>query len=207
MTRSFRDRIERWFETMAAFFYTHRVKTLLAIHFVAGGTAWHLPDIKIDVSTEGFLHEEDPFLMDYNAFRDQFGRDELILVGVRSDNIFSLPFLRRLKELHEAIEDNVPYIEDITSLVNARNTRGEGDRLIVEDLLEEWPANRKDLAILKKRVFANPLYRNLLISEDGRFTAIVVKTQTYSSADSQEDVLGGFEDFAAGAQEAMHPGI
>ncbi len=35
-----------------------------------------------------------------------------------------------------ALADKVPYLNDITSLVNARNTRGVTDGIIVEDLLE-----------------------------------------------------------------------
>ena len=98
-----------------------------------------IPKITIDTSTEGFLHENDPTLLSYNAFRDQFGRDEVIIIALKSPNIFSQAFLKKLKVLHEDLEQNVPFIDDITSLVNARNTRGETNELIVEDLLEDWP--------------------------------------------------------------------
>ena len=50
------------------------------------------------------------------------------------------------------------------------------------------------MAVLKDRVISNPLYKNLLISEDGRFTAIAIKTQSHSSLGQDVDVLEGFDD-------------
>ena len=49
------------------------------------------------------------------------------------------------------------------------------------------------MAALKKRVLENPLYKNLLVSEDGTFTAISIKTDSHSSIGQGFDVLEGFE--------------
>ena len=191
-----RERIESRFESFGHFVYRNRITTLLVMLVAIAGMVSQLPKARIDTSTEGFLHEKDPALLDYNAFREQFGRDELVIIAVKSPEIFSRGFLERLKELHEDLEKNVPYIDDMTSMVNARNTRGEGNRLIVEDLLETFPTNEKELTSLKERVMANPLYKNMLISEDGAFTTIVIKTNSYSSAGGEGDVLAGFDDGA-----------
>ena len=51
-----------------------------------------VPKITMDTSTEGFMHEDDPMLLQYNAFKDQFGRDERIIIAIKSDKVFSLPF-------------------------------------------------------------------------------------------------------------------
>ncbi|MBW2366249.1 MAG: hypothetical protein JRF25_14830 [Deltaproteobacteria bacterium] len=80
-----------------------------------------------------------------------------------------------------------------TSMINARNTRGEGDTLIVEDLLEKMPVSEQEMADLRKRVLSNQMYKNLMISEDGKMTAIVIKTNSYSSEGEAEDEFGGFE--------------
>ena len=41
-----------------------------------------VPRITLDFSTEGFLHKKDPSLLMYNAFRDQFGRDEVVIIAI-----------------------------------------------------------------------------------------------------------------------------
>jgi len=189
-----RNRIEDWFESAARILYRNRIKTIFITLLFIAAIVSQIPKIKIDLSTEGFLHESDPALTEYNAFRDQFGRDELIIVAIHAPEVFDRDFLGKLKLLHDELTEKVPYTEDINSLINARNTRGEKDQLVVEDLLEEWPETDEEIAAIRNRVFANPIYKNLLISEDGKITTIMIKTQTYSSAGSDMDVLEGFED-------------
>ena len=189
-----RNNMEKWFASLARAIYHNRIKTLFIMAVLIAAIVSQLPKLTIDISTEGFMHKTDPTLIDYNNFRDQFGRDELIIVAIRSPEIFEGNFLEKLKNLHEDLKENVPYIEDITSLINARNTRGEKDQLIVEDLLENWPKTPEEIALIRQRTLDNPLYKNLLISEDSKMTTIVIQTQAYSSAGTDIDVLEGFED-------------
>jgi predicted RND superfamily exporter protein len=154
-----------------------------------------LPNVRFDTSTEGFLHDDDPALLDYNAFRDQFGRDDLIVLALQPPRVFDLGFLTTLRELHERLEAEVPHLDEVTSLINARATRGSEDELLVEDLLEEWPADPQDLAAIEDWVTSNPSYRNLLISENGRFTTVVIRTSSYSSSgtDATDDFAAAFD--------------
>ncbi|MCI5144703.1 MAG: RND transporter, partial [Candidatus Electrothrix sp. AR3] len=193
--KQIRERIEQYFARAASLFFQHRFKTLILLAAFAAALISQLPKITVDTSTEGFLHTSDPALKDYNDFRDQFGSTEMILVAIKGKDIFAPKFLAKLKQLHEELRDNLPYLDDITSLINARNTRGEGDQLIVEDLLEHWPETPEELAIIKQRALANPVYTNQLISEKGDFTTIVLQAQTYSAqGEEEEDVLAGFSD-------------
>ena len=85
----------------------------------------------------------------------------------------------------------------MTSLINARATRGSDDELIVEDLLEEWPTGPPDLPPIEAWVTSNPSYRNLLISEDARFTTVVIRPSAYSSGGSGDagvDLAAAFDD-------------
>jgi len=161
----------------------------------------HVPQIKMDTSTEGFMHPEDPVLLEYNEFRAQFGRDERVVLAIKSDKIFTLEFLKKLKNLHEEIEQKVPFLDDVTSLYNVRNTRGEGDKLITDDLLEPFPSTQADIVRIKKQAMASHFYKNLLLSEDGTMTTVVLETDAYSHEGekevSDEDAFAeGFDDEA-----------
>ena len=85
-----RNKIEHWFERLARVVYRHRLATILILTFLTLPIVCQIPKITIDTSTEGFLHEDDPAMVDYNAFRDQFGRDEVIIVAVKSEDVFDL---------------------------------------------------------------------------------------------------------------------
>jgi predicted RND superfamily exporter protein len=134
----------------------------------------------MDTSTEGFMHPDDPVLVTYNKFRAQFGRDERIVLAIKSDDIFTVDFLTTLRDLHEELEEKVPYLDDITSLYNVRNTRGEGDKLITDDLLEPMPTTQAQADVIKKQAMASHFYKDLLLSQDGKMTTMVIETDAYS---------------------------
>ena len=174
------NKLEQLMGKFGGFIYDNPFKVILVILALLAFPVSHAPQIKMDTSTEGFMHDDDPVLLEYNAFRAQFGRDERVVVALKSDNIFTVKFLNTLKELHEDLENNVPYLEDITSLYNVRNTRGEGDKLITDDLLEYFPKTEEEVAIIKQQTMASHFYKDLFISRDGKMTTIVIETDAYS---------------------------
>jgi len=188
-------KLENMMEKMGTFIHNNPLKVLLAICLFLAIPISHVPQIKMDTSTEGFMHPEDPVLVTYNKFRDQFGRDERIVLAIKSDNIFSVKFLEILRDLHEEIETKVPYLDDITSLYNVRNTRGEGDRLITDDLLEPFPTSKEDVARIKKQALASHFYKDLLLSDDGTMTTMIIETDAYShKGEKKVSVESDFDD-------------
>jgi len=188
-----RDRIGEGFERWGRLVVRRRWPAIVGMLLLAAGVGAQLPRLEIDNSVEAFLHEDDPSLIHYNEFRDRFGRDDVTVIAIRPREVFDLAFLEKLRALHEDLENEVPYLDDVTSLVNARATRGEGDELIVEDLLEEWPRSQADLVALRERVLANPLYLDSLVSRDGRLTTVTIEPVVYSPAGSEDAPLAGFE--------------
>ncbi len=202
------NKLESMMGKLGEFIHDNPLKVLLVVLLLLALPISHVPQIKMDTSTEGFMHPEDPVLIEYNKFRAQFGRDERIVLALKSDNIFTLKFLNTLKEIHEAIEEKVPYLNDVTSLYNVRNTRGEGDKLITDDLLEPFPTTVEDVARIKKQAMASHFYKDLLISQDGKMTTIVIETDAYSHEGEKEvsDVDAfdeGFGDDLTGSTDSQ----
>ncbi|MBI3992239.1 MAG: MMPL family transporter [Candidatus Lambdaproteobacteria bacterium] len=200
-----RERIEARFTAMGHWITSHPLLVLALFIVLVAALATQAPRLTFDPSTEGFFRPSDPTIQHYNEFREQFGRDEVIIIAVESDHLFSLPMLKQLTALHGAIEAEVPHVKEVTSMVNARNTRGQRDELIVEDLLEHPPRNDADLARLRERVMSNPLYLNQLISEDGRLTTMVVRTETYSAQGGDGAEEPGLDNFDTNAGSGFAP--
>lgn len=182
--------IDAWFERFAWKCINHKKMIILVVVLLTGFMVMQLPKITFDMSNEAFLHKTDPSILMYNQFREQFGRDEMIVIMLKPANIFDLRFLENLKKFHHELQDNVPHLNDITSLVNARITKGAEGELRVEELLDRFPESAEDLAELKSSVLSNPMYTNLLISEDGSLTTVLIKSDAYSSEPSSETSAG-----------------
>jgi predicted RND superfamily exporter protein len=159
-----------------------------------------LRKLEVETSTETLLHEDDPARVVYDAFRRQFGREEVIVISVHPPEVFDLAFLAKLRDFHSELEERVPHLDEVSSLINARETLGDGEELIVRDLLEELPEGPAELANLEQRALSNPLYRSLLISDDGSIVTVMVTTTAYSSlgVGGEVDDLADFDDAAAG---------
>lgn len=203
-----RKRIEGGFESFATLLCHYRIPAILAVLLVSAAAASGLRSVTIDTSNESFLHPDDPVLSRYEAFRAKFGRDDLVLIAVEPDRLFTPDRLQRLKSLHEALAGGVPHVANITSMINARNTRGEGDNLVVGDLLESWPETQADFDTLRELVLANPLYHNRLISPDGSITTIAIELNRFAdtggpSLEAALDLFDAPADEAAPAPELL----
>ena len=187
-----KNRINNFFEKAGTYFFENRIKTLIFILILAGLAFQTFKNLKLDVTIEGFLKKNDPVLVDYSKFREDFVNDEIIVIEVEAREVFEKNFLVKFKKLHDELESEIPYLDDITSIINVRNTRGEKDELIVEDLFENFPRTDKEILSLKEKASSNPLYENLVISEDLKKTAIVLRLFSYSPKD-ETDFMSSFE--------------
>ena len=198
-------KLETHMGKFGAFIHDNPLKVILVVLALLLAPLSHIPQIKMDTSTEGFMHPDDPVLLTYNEFRAQFGRDERVVLAIKSDEIFTVDFLTTLRDLHEELEEKVPYLDDITSLYNVRNTRGEGDKLITDDLLEPMPTTQAQVDIIKKQAMASHFYKDLLLSSDGTMTTMIIETDAYShvgvTEESIDDAFGDDEVISQTSEE------
>ncbi|MFZ5562921.1 MAG: efflux RND transporter permease subunit [Thermodesulfobacteriota bacterium] len=192
--------IEACFEHWARGLYRHPRITLLILLLMIGFFLFQMPRLAFDTSSESLLHADDPYRLEYDRFRQTFGQDRHIILGITSPNIFTPGFLMKLKSLHQEIETAVPHVRRVNSLVSARRVTGENDTLEVGELLESWPEEPLNMADLRKQVMGNPFYRNYLISEDASMTAIVIETEALITEPqaSNAEALTGFSDTPPG---------
>ncbi len=192
------DHIERAFAAWARGIYARRyVVFALCLAWVAW-LASYLPDMRAENSSQSYLHSEDPASLEYERFQRRFGQDDRLLVAVEAPEIFDLDFLTKLRAFHRELEAVLPNVREVTSLINVRQTRGDGDTLVVEDLMEDWPETSEALDDLRRRVFASPLYVDNVISRDGRLTTVSIEPVVYSGGDEDaESALAGFDESQA----------
>ncbi len=201
--KNFRAKIETIFERQTGWIFRNRFKTLFLMFMLIGYLGSNISNISIDTSTEEMLHSKDPSRIEYNNFKDQFGNSEFSIIMIESPEIFTPAFLTKLKALHQELEVNVPHLHEITSLLNIRNTRGDGDTLLVDDLLKDWPERSYNLSEIKKIAEKNEFYLNNFLSRDGRYTTIIVETRAeISDSLGENDNLDEFgDDFDENAAE------
>lgn len=166
-----------------------------------------LPRITIDTSAEGFLYDNAPPIVRYDAFRQEFGRDEFFVVAITGVDVFDLKFLNKLRDLHHTLEQRIDRLQSVESLVNVRSIYGDGDDdLIAEELLETMPSNAEELAIFKQRVQSKPVYYDRLINRDETAVAIMVKLIPYVQVESADANANGDIEYENLTEEEIYEG-
>jgi predicted RND superfamily exporter protein len=100
---------------------------------------------------------------------------------IKSEDIFSVHFLDRLRKFHEDLENTLPLLSEVNSLINARYIEGKDGTLQVNDFFENLPQTEEQAAFLKEKALAYPLYRNSYITQNGDSMIMVIKTQAVSA--------------------------
>jgi predicted RND superfamily exporter protein len=160
-------------ERLGKFLYKYKfywLGLLLAITIFLG--------ISINIETDNSLREwfskDDPHYIAYQNYLDTFEKGNLLLVVVRSENIFSLDILHFIRQITEELED-VAHVVGVHSLANANTIIGTPEGIEINPLLSELePAQ---IPKIKKYALEDELFRNYLISPDGKLTAIAISLE------------------------------
>ena len=189
-----RKNVERLLENLGRTLFRYARWVIAAVVITLAFGVTQIPNIQVRVSMDEFLPLDDPARVVYDDFVERFGRDDIVMIAIDPPEVFDLDFLARLRELHDEIEDNVEDLREVQSLITARETRGVGDTLVVGELLEDWPETEEELASIRERALANPLYSGFILSTDATMTALTVEIEPYEKADDLEGAFTGFED-------------
>jgi hypothetical protein len=186
------DRLSRAFETLATWSYDHRwVVAGLSLLLLLGGLQG-LSNLGFDNSFEAYFDRDDPVYGAYLRYREDFGSDEISYLMYeapeREHGVFDLEVMRQIASLTQALESEVPFVAEVTSLTNAEYVEAVPDGIRVYDLLEDLPETQAELLEVRRKVLAKPLYVGGIVSADARRGAIVLEMDK-SSIDPQHELV------------------
>lgn len=196
------QKLESVFGRIADWVYKHRFTTLATISLVTILLAGQLPKLTIDTRDESFFHQNDPTLVAYDQFRDQFGQDDMFFIALKPENGLTPSFFNTMIRLHKELEEKVPYLDKVKSLINGRVVRAQGeDTLIVEDLFAQPPKTVEENKNILNRIDHYPLYENLLVSSDRTLGIVLVKAQAVIQP-AADELMAGFAQDSPDRQQA-----
>jgi len=128
-----------------------------------------------DSSNESLFPETDDLIIQNNHFQDVFGNEEFVFILVESENVFSHKTLHHIRSLCEDLRENLPFVDEVTSLTGIEYIEATGDTLEVKDLVEEEiPTEFSALEDIRRRAMTKPIYMDRILSRDGTKTGILV---------------------------------
>ncbi len=195
-----------WAHTLAARIVAHRLAVLLVVAALSVVAGFGAARVQFDSDIESWFIEGDPNLETYRGFLERFEADEITVLGVFGDELFSPEVLAALDRFTEAAPERIPHLYRIRSLTNVKvvQRRGPG-HVAVERLMEYVPESAEEAAELKARALKDPLVRDNLVAADGRATAVVLELD--AKHNNFEDKVAFTEGTRRLMAETLPPGL
>ncbi|NND81707.1 MAG: MMPL family transporter [Gammaproteobacteria bacterium] len=185
------DYAERLFGGLAETLVSYRRLVLLATIALMAAAFWGISKVRVDTSISSIFTPQDPAYLAYTDYLSEFDSDEILYVLYETrqrDGVFDLESMRTVANLTEVLADEVPFVDKVTSLANVEFIQAVGENDIdINDLMIDLPKSQAAMEQLRPKVMAKQNYRNLVLSGDGKYAAIILEMAA-SRLDPLEDL-------------------
>lgn len=202
-------RLTEGFEAIPIFLQSNKKKVWFLILALVAFSGAGLPKMKLDMSMESWFKPDDPAVVAYMKFRDNFGSDNglYIVYRAKDGDIFSEQSLAALAGIDqdltdasiEAAEDNssmLNHILEIKSLINVSYMEVEGDFLKSREFVaESFPETDEAYEKLRKEALEHKDYPLFYLSEDSQYGGIFIRTDLGAIPADEDDAVEG-DNFA-----------
>ena len=146
-----------------------------------------LTNIQLDASIDGMIIRNNQDYKDYVKTKKEFITDNISVVYIKNDNIFTNKILTAIDDVFYTIEET-PGVVRVDSLFNTRNFNGSNGTLEIDPLIQYIPDDHEveDLQKIKRNAVRSPLLARNLISRDGTVTVINVLAENLEDENKTE---------------------
>lgn len=131
--------------------------------------------LELDSSNESFLPENDTQTLLNEKFKRIFGNEEFVFILAESEDEFTSRQLHELKRLQTRIENELPFVEETTSVLNGELLVSDGYMLNTFNPFEEdFPESTQEVESALDIFLDSSLYRDKLVSSDKRALGIYI---------------------------------
>ena len=151
------------------------VWALVFVTLMVVGFSYHIPNFKLDASAESLVLENDKALEYYRKISKVYGSDDFLVITYSpKKDMMSDEVLADLKALSDELSklDRIHSIDNILNVPLLNSPRVEIGKLATDIRTLETPGVNRELA--REEFLKSPIYKNLLMSPDGKTTIIRV---------------------------------
>ncbi len=149
------------------------VVTLLLVFLITAFFGWFVPALKIDISADSLVLENDEDLRYYHSIRARYGSDDyLILTYTPRGRLFEKETLDDLRKLRDSL-NSIERVESVISILDVPLVHSPPMSLEeLEQRVRKLADPDTNLALAERELRESPLYRNRLMNPHGDTTAM-----------------------------------
>ena len=153
----------------------HPKSVLVVLFTVLIFFGYHAKDFRLDASADSLLLEDDVDLMVFRSIQERYPSGDLLVVSFTPDaDLFSDEMLDYLDQLRGELEQ-VGSVDNVFTILDAP-LLNVSDKPFTE-MINDIPSLEKpgvDRGKAKEELLNSPIYQELIVSADGRTTALLL---------------------------------
>ena len=183
------EKFNLFFRRFGLFQITHRALFLILLSVITAIGFFGLTKFEGDTSEEGWFDDSEEVKQNQDYFESIFGSDDSIMILVQSRDVFAPEVLEAIQRLGDRLETEVPYADELTSLMNLSVSRGTEDGFEVinpfEDGIPDISTEEGKAELEEKKAFilSRRSLVNNLVSDDACETWVLLSLNPYDSAE------------------------
>lgn len=147
---------------------------LAALILLTGFFSYFYVTLPTETSVESLIIDNDPDLVFYETYKEQFGEDEILVIGFSVADVFDPQVIRFIIEQTTRLED-LDGVVDVLSLTNVDDFIGSESDFIVQPLVEKIPQNNQQKEAIRQRAMASSLVRDNVFNRDSTAALFLVR--------------------------------
>lgn len=156
------------------------VLVILATLLITGLAIFQARSIKIVIDTNKMMPQSNTYVATSTDIEKIFGSKHVVVVGItpKQGDLWQSGVLEKVQRMTEALRQTPGVVKDnllSLSAKRAKSIAGQEEGLVVRPLMGRVPANEAEMRVLRQAIEANPVFRDTIVSADGRMAAIIVE--------------------------------
>ena len=131
-----------------------------------------LRQARINPDLNAYLPEDIPAKQNLARIEGIFGKYEPVILFFETDDALAPATLERIRDMSREI-NRMPEFEQVLSLFDVKNIRGEEGAMIVEPAVRNIPTSLPERELLRKEIKSNEMAYGLIVSRDFRYTMLL----------------------------------
>lgn len=174
-------------EKFAEFIQRYRAVVLVVVAAITLFFGYQIKDLKVNADVLGYLPKDDVAAMLFSEIGRTYGGNDMLLIGVEAEDVFSSEALHFLKEVTDSVR-SVQGIGYVTSLTNVIDIKATEYGLEIGRLIDEYdiPEDAQLLEELREYALSKQMYKGNLVAGDSKASLIIAKI--LNDADANEVV-------------------
>ena len=154
----------------------HPIFIIFFLILVLGFFSLHIKNFELDASADSLILEDDEDLKIFRKIISRYDTKDFVIITYKpNENLFSLNSFENIKSLKSKLE-NLENVHEVITLIDLPLLKVANVPLkrLNADKIKTIIDPDIDISLAKKEILESPIFKNLIVSEDGQLTSLIV---------------------------------